>query len=80
MEDFIELLKSNVDSFADLDLTPSTEFNKLDCWDSIALLSTIIAIEAEYGAGLSNDDIVNCSSISDLYELILKKKAEKKVE
>lgn len=77
MKDFIDLLKSNVDSFASLDLTPSTEFKKLDCWDSIALLSTIIAIEAEYGAGLSNEDIVNCSSISDLYELILKKKAEK---
>ena len=79
IEDFIRLLKSNVEAFTDVDLNANTDFLSLDCWDSIALLSTIIAIESEYEAGLSNDDIVNCSSIADLYELILKKKAEKEI-
>ena len=76
MEDFIKLLKSNVDTFGNIDLTPLTKFNKLECWDSIALLSIIISIKSEYGVGLSNEDILSCSSIEDLYNLTLRKKAE----
>lgn len=76
MEDFIETLKSNVEALRNIDLNADTDLLSLDCWDSVVLLSTMIAIEAEYGAGLSNDDITTCSSLRDLYNLTIKKAAE----
>ncbi len=73
MKDFIDLLKSNVDSFADLDLTPSTEFNKLDCWDSLALLSTMAAISSELGIIISPVEISNCKNLGELFNVVSEK-------
>ena len=73
MDDFIKLLKSNVDFFEELELTPYTEFNKLDCWDSLALLSTMAALSSELGIIISPVEISNCKNLGELFNVVSKK-------
>lgn len=42
----------------------------LKAWDSLAALSTITLIDANYGVTLEGTEILNCRTIGDLMELV----------
>jgi len=41
-------------------------------WDSIAHLSIVSGIDSLYNIQIRGDDLLNCSSVSDLYLLVEK--------
>lgn len=74
MDEFITNLKSAVEGFADTDLQPATEFQKLPGWDSLALLCVIGMADESYGVSLRGKEILECSSLESLFNLIQSKK------
>lgn len=43
-----------------------------DNWDSVALLSVISAIDAQYGLQLNGEELAACRVVTEIYELICK--------
>lgn len=74
MNEFIEKLKSDVEGFANADLEPTTEFQKLSGWDSLALLCVIGMADENYGVSLRGKEILQCTTVESLFNLIQSKK------
>ena len=59
-----------------LDLTnvePSTDFKKIEGWDSLNALLVIAMIEEKINIRITGDDMRNCKTVEDLYKLIQSK-------
>lgn len=74
MDNFISILKGSVDAFEDIDIFAETDITKLEDWDSIALLSVMSIISSEYGVNLTNTEILNAATVSNIFNLINSKK------
>jgi len=75
MEEFILKLHEEVFEETDLSvLNPKTVFKELDDWDSLNALSLIVMVDQEYSVTINGDDIKNCDSINQLFELITSRK------
>ncbi|MBC9910596.1 acyl carrier protein [Chitinophaga varians] len=73
-----------VASFADLfDETPKseigegTDFKQIEEWSSLLGLATIAMVDENYGVRISGDEIRESGTITDLFNLVKKKAAEK---
>lgn len=56
-----------------LDLTTidtSTDFKKIEGWDSLNALLVIAMIEEQFDIRITGDDMRNCKTVEDLYKLI----------
>lgn len=56
-----------------LDVSEIAETDKLedfDNWDSLAILSIIISFDDNFNQTLSRDQVISCSSINDLFNLV----------
>ena len=58
-----------------LDLEPGcvsagTQLADLAAWDSMGMLSLIVAVDRDYGVVLSADELATCSTIGDLMRLM----------
>ncbi|WP_288275582.1 acyl carrier protein [uncultured Prevotella sp.] len=51
-------------------LTLETELNSLDEWDSVAILSTIVMLDEEFGKTIKGTDIKACKTVADLVNLM----------
>ena len=51
-------------------LTLDTELNSLDEWDSVAILSTIVMLDEEFGKIIKGTDIKACKTVADLVNLM----------
>tara|TARA_B100000780_G_C20971109_1_gene387734 strand:- start:319 stop:546 length:228 start_codon:yes stop_codon:yes gene_type:complete len=70
-----EKFKLLISEALELDISEVNEGLALDPeenWDSIALLSVISAIDTQYEIQLDGDELENCSSVSDVYNLLAK--------
>ena len=63
-------LKENRDPEA---FTAETKFKDLDEWSSLLALSIIAMVDDEYDLIIKGNDIVNCVTIQDLYNVIAAK-------
>jgi acyl carrier protein len=52
------------------DLTPSTKFRDIEGWSSIIALSVLAMIDEEYGIIIKGNDIINSSTIEDLFQIV----------
>ena len=74
MESFIEHFTTAVDFQETVDIGANTLLTDLPEWDSLAALGVIVMFDMEYGATITGNDLKECKSISDIYQLIDKKK------
>lgn len=70
MNDFLKKFAEQLDEVSFEDLTPQTEFRKLDEWTSLTALIVITMIDEEYGITITGDDMVKSVTIADLYNII----------
>lgn len=71
MEEFIKNFENAIDGIEPHSLTSSTNFKKeLPMWDSLSLLLIITMIDSNYNKVLSGNEIVQCETIADLYNLV----------
>jgi acyl carrier protein len=69
-DDFLKLLIDEVLTECENEISISSVFKELDCWDSITALTLIALYDSEYNYKLTGDKIKNCNTIADLFELI----------
>ena len=73
LNEFIELFCAELN---ERDFTPidtSTDFHNLETWDSITALLVMVMIEEQFDIRITGDDMRNCNTIEDLYNLIKSK-------
>ena len=65
---FLKALENALDVNG-VELTLETEFQSLDSWDSLALISVISWVDEQYGVELSPNEILKCTTLGELYLL-----------
>ena len=73
LEKFIERLSDNFEDTEISELRADTVFQDLDEWSSLTALGIIAMAKTEYGKAITGREIRNCTTIKDLYELIINK-------
>jgi acyl carrier protein len=71
-----EFLKSFADQFDDTDaseIVANTEFHELEEWDSLIALAVLNMSEKKYGKKISFDEMKQCVTVEDLYNVIAAK-------
>ncbi len=71
-----DFLASFADQFEDTDpdeITAETMFHDLDEWDSLIALAILNMTEKKFGKRITFDDMKNCSTVHDLYNVIVNK-------
>ena len=70
IEQFIENFLVAVDFQEPVAVTPDTELRSLPEWDSLAALGVIVMFDVDYGKTIADDDLKNCTTLTDLYQLL----------
>lgn len=73
LKDFIN---NFVDQFDDVDVSTineKTKFRDLEEWSSLMALSIIAMVDEEYDVILKGDDIINSTTIEDLFNIVKSK-------
>ncbi|MBN8546460.1 MAG: acyl carrier protein [Ignavibacteria bacterium] len=75
MEEFIRNFEAAIESVEPGSLTSDSEFRVvIPGWDSLAALSVLAMIDAEYDVTIKANDFIACDKISDVYNLITRLK------
>jgi acyl carrier protein len=70
---FSELIQKALE--LDYQINPEMVFSQLPEWDSLSQLSLIAELDSEYGITIDTRDLAKLSTISDLYEEVMKRSA-----
>lgn len=70
LNDFIAKFENEIQDIVPGSIQPETEFKNLDSWNSMQALIFIAMVDAEYGVTLSAENLHECSTVSELFELI----------
>ncbi len=64
---FIEDFEEAVEDIEPGSLTAATKYQGLEAWDSLAVLTVIAMVDAEYDVRLKADALKNCETLEALY-------------
>ena len=70
LDHFIENFLIAVDFQEPVKVTAETELSSLPEWDSLAALGVIVMFDVDYGKTIVGDDLKNCATVADLYNLL----------
>ena len=70
LEKFIEDFEEAVEDVEAGTLSGTTKFRQLEPWDSLAVLTVIAMVDADYGARLKAEDLKSCDTLKALYQLV----------
>ena len=73
LDGFLEKFRSTLQQTPIGNISPLTNFKKLDEWSSIFALIVIAMVDAEYGKVLTANDIHPANTLEDLFEIIQSK-------
>jgi len=67
LEKFIEEFEEAVEDIEPGSLTVATKYRELEAWDSLAVLTVIAMIDAEYDVRLKADTLKSCETLEALF-------------
>jgi|TARA_B110000037_G_scaffold182681_1_gene210514 acyl carrier protein len=67
LEKFIEEFEEAVEDIEPGSLTVATKYRELEAWDSLAVLTVIAMVDAEYDVRLKADTLKNCETLEALF-------------
>ncbi len=73
LENFINNFNIAVDFQEAVEINPDTLLADLPEWDSLAALGVIVMFDMEYEATITGNDLKDCKTIADVYQLVSKK-------
>lgn len=73
LEEFVALFAEQFDDTDASDITAATEFKDLEEWSSLIALNVIAMVDEEFDVALKGDDILNCETIEDLFDIVKSK-------
>lgn len=65
-QEFIEKLKIAINT--QKDITPETQLNQIDEWDSLGMACTISMFSEEFGKNIDYSEIESVKTVSDLMD------------
>jgi len=71
---FVEQFAEQFDDTDREEFTPTTIFKDLEEWSSLSALLIIAMIDENYDVMIKGDDIINSSTIEDLYKVVESRK------
>ncbi len=70
LQQFIDRFRTEFEYLEeDEEVTPSTDFKKIDGWDSLTAIMILEMIDDEFEADISGDELRACNTIEELYNL-----------
>lgn len=73
LEEFIIHIEASIEGVSPSSIKPSTEFQKLKEWDSLALLTLTDSIDIACGILLKKNEIESCNTVEALFQLVQSK-------
>jgi acyl carrier protein len=73
IREFIAKIENEIDEIAPGTLHPDTDFRSMPQWNSMMGLIFIALIDAEYEVTINGEDLRNCRTVQDLFEVIKSK-------
>ncbi|HBM85567.1 MAG TPA: acyl carrier protein [Opitutae bacterium] len=70
LEKFIEDFEDAVEDVEPGSLNAGTVYQKIAVWDSLAVLTVIAMLDAEYDVRLKADTLKNCGTLGALFALV----------
>jgi len=71
LNEFIKNFADAIDGVDLASLSPNTNYkNDIEEWDSLAVMTVLAMIDSEYKIVISGEDVENCNTISELFELV----------
>jgi acyl carrier protein len=74
LEEFVIKFAEVFDETPQEQFTPSTQFKNLEEWSSLSALSVIAMVDEECDVEINGQDIRNCETITDLFNLVNSRK------
>lgn len=71
IQEFIEKIETSLDGLILGTITPETEFRNLEMWDSLADLTLLAMVDAEYDVAISGSELRNFITIKDIINFII---------
>ncbi|GAB1444070.1 acyl carrier protein [Ignavibacteriales bacterium] len=70
LQKFVSNFESAVGGVKPGSLNPKTVFHsEITCWDSLATLSVLAMIDIEYNTSIRADELIECKTIEDIFNL-----------
>jgi acyl carrier protein len=73
LNEFVKLFAEQFDDTPADVFKPDTNYKSLDEWSSLVALSVISMVDEEFEKRITGADIRSCTTIEDLYKLVLSK-------
>ena len=73
IKDFINNFSDQFDETDSSEISAKTEFHELEEWDSLIALAVLNMTEKKYGRKITFDEMKQCVTVEDLYNLIVEK-------
>ena len=74
INDFVKNFENAIEGIPAGSITPKTEFRGLTQWDSLAALSIMAMVNAEYDVELAAEELKNSKTIEDIFQAVAAKK------
>jgi len=75
VDEFVRNFEEAVEGVEPSSLNPDTEFTSLEEWDSLAALSVLAMVDAEYETEISGNELRKAKTLRDLFSIVQSKKA-----
>jgi len=72
LDDFIKKFALQYDDMPNF-FNADTNFREVDGWSSLVALSLIAMVDEDYHVELTADDLGVCTTVKDIYNIVLKK-------
>ncbi len=73
ISEFIKKIEFEIDEIESGTINPGTKFRELEEWSSMIGLIFIALIDTEYDVTVNGDDLINCVTVQDLYNVVKSK-------
>lgn len=77
LEEFVSNFADQFETTDPKEIAASTHYRTLPDWDSLAALSLIAMVNANYNVQLKGGDIRGATTVEDVYNLVVSKMDEK---
>lgn len=74
IDGFIRNFEESIEGLEEGTVRPETVYQDLPQWDSLAVLTTLAMVDAEYEVSLSANELAELRTIGDLFKLVLSRK------
>jgi acyl carrier protein len=74
VEEFVSNFENAIEGILPGSLSPDSELSSIEEWDSLAALSALAMIDAEYDTEVSGNELRKCKTLRDLFGVIQSKK------